>query len=160
MFEHEHGFIWESLAIMAWLAQQAGSPLWPTAGASQIEMLRWVSWDASFFLPRAGAFYFELYIKKLFGMGEPDEQKLAAATSEFHESAAVLDAHMAERKFALGEHLKIADFCIGSTLLHAEHSSPTRFLHSHSTLARPADGGLCVAQPVAHGVSAMQRQES
>jgi glutathione S-transferase len=131
VLEHEHGFIWESLAIMAWLAQRAESPLWPTASAEQIELLRWVSWDATFFMPRAGAFYFEHYIKQLFGMGAPDEAKLAAATPEFHESAGVLDAHLAERKFVLGERLTIADFCIGATLLYAEqiHLPLTPYAH-------------------------------
>ncbi len=131
VLEHEDGFVWESLAIMAWLAQRAESTLWPTASAEQVELLRWVSWDATFFTPRAGAFYFEHYIKQLFGMGTPDEGKLAAVTPQFHESAAVLDAHLAERKFVLGERLTIADFCIGSTLLHAEqiHLPLTSYAH-------------------------------
>jgi glutathione S-transferase len=120
VLEHEHGFLWESAAIMAWLARRAESPLWPEEGDEQTELLRWISWDATFFVRRAGTFYFEHYIKPLLRMGAPDEQKIAAVTPEFHESAAVLDAHLSGRKFVLGERLTIADFCIGATLLHAD----------------------------------------
>lgn len=120
VLEHDGGFLWESVAIMAWLAQRAESPIWPTQADEQVELLRWISWDATFFVRRAGAFYFEHYIKQLFGMGAPDEQNLAAVTPEFHESACVLDAHLSGRKFVLGEQLTIADFCIGATLLYAD----------------------------------------
>lgn len=40
--------IWESNAIMGYLARSAGSDLWPN-DARQIDVLRWLSWDAQHF---------------------------------------------------------------------------------------------------------------
>ena len=64
--------IWEANAIMGYLARAAGSDLWPH-GDRQIEVLRWLSWDAHHFTRHAGTLYFEYVIKPIFGMGPPSE---------------------------------------------------------------------------------------
>jgi glutathione S-transferase len=113
--------LWESMAIMLYLAGKADSPLWPANDpARQAEVLRWMSWDAFHFLPRAGAFYFQHHIKALFGMGKPDQAVLDAATPGFHESAKILNDRLAQTKFVTGDTLTIADFCLAPTLPHAE----------------------------------------
>jgi glutathione S-transferase len=108
--------LWESLAIMVWLAGEARSELWPSNPSGQAEVLRWASWDAFHFLPKAGAFYFEHHIKPMFRLGPPDEAALAAATPAFHTAAKALDAQLADHAFVTGSKLTIADFCVGATL--------------------------------------------
>ena len=46
-------------------------------GPIKVEVLRWISWDLCEWMQPTGAFYFEHYIKGLFGMGEPDRAALA-----------------------------------------------------------------------------------
>ncbi|HVU03127.1 MAG TPA: glutathione S-transferase family protein [Polyangiaceae bacterium] len=112
--------LWESLAIMVYLASKAKSPLWPEDPLAQAEVLRWASFDAFHVMPRAGVFYFERYIKPMLGLGAPDEQAIAKATPLFHQSAKVLDAHLADQRWVAGDALSIADFCLAATLPQAD----------------------------------------
>ncbi len=112
--------VWESSAIMVWLATHAHSELWPSEPAKQVDVVRWMSWDALHFLPHASAFYFEHYIKRLFGLGAPDEAALAAKAKLFHQSAKVLDAELGTRQYVAGDALSVADFCVAATLPQAE----------------------------------------
>lgn len=114
--------LWESNAIMLRLAMLAGSDVWPR-GASQAEVLRWLSWDGEHFKPHAGTFYFEHIIKPQIGLGAPDPATLAAATQPFLASARILDSHLSDRHYLLGDRLTIADFAVAVTLPYAEQSA-------------------------------------
>ena len=50
--------LWESAAIMAYLADKAGSDLWPK-DARQIDVIRWLTWDAMHFSRHAATLFFE-----------------------------------------------------------------------------------------------------
>jgi glutathione S-transferase len=115
----EHETIWESAAIMTWLAHEAGSELWPHEAAQQVEVVRWLMWDAFTFLPAAGTFYFEHHIKPALGIGAPDTAAVQAKTPAFHQAASLLNAQLATRSYVTGDALSIADFAIGATLPHA-----------------------------------------
>lgn len=109
--------LWESAAIMMYLALQAKSDLWPTSDpARQVEIMRWISWDLCEFAPHAGAFYFENYIKPKFGFGPSDPKSLEAHREPLQEAARLLDATLARQRFITGEKLSIADFAIGVLL--------------------------------------------
>lgn len=111
--------LWESNAIMAYLARAAASDLWPS-GAGQVEVLRWLSWDTQHFSRHSGALYFEHLIKPHFGLGDPDQEMTTRATSFFRQSAGVLNDHLHGRKYLLGDTLTIADFAVAVTLPYAE----------------------------------------
>lgn len=108
--------LWESTAIMAHLAVKAGSDLWPSDAASQVEVLRWLSWDLTHFSRHAATLYFENVIKSYIGLGEPKPAAVEEATGFFRNFAAVLDAHLATRDFMVGGKLSIADFSVGVLL--------------------------------------------
>jgi glutathione S-transferase len=112
--------LWESNAIMCHLAQRAGSDLWPSDPAKQIEVLKWLSWNSEHFTRHAGNLYFNYVIKPKFGLGEVDEKAVEEATGFLKQFGAVLDGHLAGRNFLLGDHLTIADFAVSVTLPHAE----------------------------------------
>ena len=112
--------LWEANAIMCHLSNVAGADLWPRDPRAQIEVQRWLSWDASHFTAYGGTLYFENLIKPAFGMGAPDAAAVECATRSFAASAAVLDAHLASRKFLLGDALTVADFAVGAALPYAE----------------------------------------
>jgi glutathione S-transferase len=110
--------IWESNAIMCFLARFAGSDLWPQ-DERQVEVMRWLHWDALHFLPATGAFYFQYVIKPMFGIGEPDVAALEGPKAGFMKFGAVLNDHLKGRRYLTGDTLTIADFAVAATLPHA-----------------------------------------
>jgi len=113
--------LWESVAIMVHLATKAKSPLWPADDpAAQVEQLRWISWDLCHWAAHTGEFYFEYFVKpQLLGQA-PDPTATERAAPRLHESAKILDAHLAGRTFVTGDTLSIADFCLGILLPYSE----------------------------------------
>jgi glutathione S-transferase len=109
--------LWESAAIMMHLAVQAKDDLWPLSDpARQVEIVRWLSWDLSEFAPHAGTIYFENYIKPKLGFGSTDHALVEANREPLNRAAQLLDAHLERHQFLVGEHLSIADFCVGVLL--------------------------------------------
>jgi glutathione S-transferase len=110
--------LWESAAIMAYLADKAGSDLWPK-DARQIDVIRWLTWDAMHFSRHAGTLFFEQVVKPRFGLGEPNLAAIDEAMGFFRQFAGVLDRHLKGRKYLVGDGLTIADFAVGSLLPNA-----------------------------------------
>ena len=110
--------LWESNAIMCHLAARAGSDLWPQ-DERQMEVMRWLMWDATEFAPLAGTLYFEHIIKPRFNIGSPDAAEIRRATEGFMRFAAVLEAHLTGRRYLVGDALSVADFAAAITLPYA-----------------------------------------
>jgi glutathione S-transferase len=110
----------ESNAIMCYLSDKAGADLWPH-DARQIEILRWLSWDAQHFSRHAASFYFERVIKPFAGR-QFDPAPLAAADGPFRTYAGVLDRHLRGRRYVVGERLSVADFALAAMLPYAERA--------------------------------------
>ena len=115
------GSLWESNAIMCYLARIAGSDLWPDDDR-QIEVMRWLSWDSQHFTRHAGTLYFEHIIKPAFGMGSADPAVVEEATGFFKRFAAVLNDQLSDRAYLLGDALTVADFAVAITLPYAERA--------------------------------------
>ncbi|HET7413165.1 MAG TPA: glutathione S-transferase family protein [Pararhizobium sp.] len=113
--------IWEACAIMCFLARAAKSDLWPD-DERQVDVIRWLSWEARHFLPYAGVFYFEHIIKPMFHIGPADEAAIEKAKPDFRRFAAVLNDHLKGRRYLVGDGLTIADVAVGATLPYAEES--------------------------------------
>ena len=112
--------LWEGNAIMCYLAQKAGSDLWPRDDRRQIELTRWLTWNSEHFTRHAGELYFQHIIKAKFNLGEPDTAAVEQATGFFKRFAGVLNDHLRGRKYILGDTLTVADFAVGITLPYAE----------------------------------------
>ena len=113
--------LWESNAIMCYLARSAGSDLWPDDDR-QIEVMRWLSWDLQHFTRHAGTLYFQHLIKPAFGMGGPDPAVVEEATGFFKTYAAVLNDHLRGRAYLVGDALTVADFAVAITLPYAKRA--------------------------------------
>jgi glutathione S-transferase len=111
--------IWESNAIACFLSRFAGSDLWPQDDR-QVDLIRWLQWDALHFLPATGAFYFQYVIKPMFGLGDPEPAALEESGRNFRRFGAVLNDHLRDRKFLIGDTLTVADFAVGITLPFAK----------------------------------------
>ncbi len=110
--------LWEANAIMCYLSDAANSQLWPH-DARQVDVMRWLSWDAQHFTRHAGVLYFENLIKPAIGMGAPDGKAIGEALAALRSSAAVLDAHLRTRNYLVGERLSVADIATAVTLPYA-----------------------------------------
>ena len=108
--------IWESHAIMAYLAAKAGSDLWPSDTARQIEIMRWLLWDTAHFSRHAGTLYFENFFRPTADMGDPKRDAIDEATGFFKRFAGVLNAHLSGRRYLVHDTLSIADFGAASVL--------------------------------------------
>ncbi|SMF13777.1 glutathione S-transferase [Tistlia consotensis] len=108
--------LWESNAIMAHLARQAGSELWPADGERQIEVLRWLAWNDVHFTRHAGTLYFERIIKPMFGIGAENAAATEEATGFLRRFGKVLDDHLRGRHWLLGDAMTIADFAAAIAL--------------------------------------------
>ena len=114
--------LWESHAIMCYLAHKAGSDIWPTDPAKQIDIIRWLNWDTAHFSRHAGTLLFQRYIKPAFGLGDPNDDAIEEATGFFHQFAGVLNEHLKGRKYLVADALTIADFGVAAFLPMAEQA--------------------------------------
>ena len=110
--------LWEADAILCYLARRAGSDLWPE-GDLQAEVISWFSWNSQHFIQSGGALYFEFVIKSRFNIGPPAAAAVEKATRSFRAQARVLDNHLKNRKWLVGEKLSVADFSVAVTLPYA-----------------------------------------
>jgi glutathione S-transferase len=114
--------LWEANAIMAHLARAAGSDLWPRDDERQIELTRWLSWDAWHFTRHGATLVFHHIIRPRFLGAEPDAKVVEEATGFFKQFAAVLNEHLRGRRYVLGDTLTIADFALAATLPQADQA--------------------------------------
>jgi len=108
--------LFESNAIMVYLAQKAGSDLWSDDPSEQVELVKWMSWDLAHFTRHGGQLFFQNFIKPQFGFGDPDVAIVEESTGYFRQFAAILDDHLRGRDFVFGERLTVADFALATML--------------------------------------------
>ena len=109
--------LWESNAIIQYVAE--GTDLVPGDARSRAELTRWMSWQLAHWGAALATMTFEPLAPKFFPGYQTDHAAVAKATEKFARYAPVLNAHLATRQFALGEHLSIADFALAAPLVHA-----------------------------------------
>jgi glutathione S-transferase len=112
--------LWESNAIVAYLADKAGNTtFWPT-GQARFDVLRWMIWDAAHMQGTLGTFIFENMLKGMVGMGEPDAAKIDQAARDLARYGKVLDEQLTGRAFLLGgNEPTVADFCVCALFAYA-----------------------------------------
>lgn len=102
--------LWESAAMLAYVATKAGrSDLAPTSPRERAEVDRWVAWEGAHFGPAIRKVAFQRIVKKIAGLGAPDEAIVKLGTEEFATTARVLDESLGTKEYLCGK-LTIADF--------------------------------------------------
>lgn len=104
--------LWEADAIACRLSQLVGSDFW-RSGAELPDMIRWVSWSRDNFMQACDMVHFERGTKLRYGLGALDEGLVARGLARFHETAAILDAHLTRQDWLLASGLSYADFRMG-----------------------------------------------
>lgn len=113
--------LWESNAILCYLAMKARSDLWPR-DERQIDIIKWFNWSANHFCRFSGDLYFEHVIRAQFGLGDPDPHIVEEATGYVRKYGRVLDDHLETRRFLLDDVLTVADFAVATTLPYAQQA--------------------------------------
>jgi glutathione S-transferase len=104
--------LWESTAMLAYIAAKAGRvDLAPTTLRERAEVERWTSWQTAHFGPAIRKVAFERIVKKLGGLGAPDEAVVKAGMEEFATTASVLERSLGTKEYVCGR-LSIADFAL------------------------------------------------
>jgi len=112
--------LWESTAMMAYLAAKAGrEDLAPTTPRERAEVDRWTSWEGAHFGPAIRKVAFERVVKKLAGLGAPDEAAVKLGIDEFATRASVLEHSLGTKEYVCGR-LTIADFALAPYAALAE----------------------------------------
>lgn len=109
--------LWESNAIMAYLCDKANSPLWPQ-GAERYLVMKWMNWELAHFGRWISSYAFETFLRGILGAGEPNQEAMAEAATFIARFARVLDEHLADRDFLVGDSLTIADIAVASHLTY------------------------------------------
>jgi glutathione S-transferase len=107
--------LWESMAILQYLAGQTSNDLWPNDARARADITRWQAWDLAQYGRCADVFLFENVLKGLFGLGPPNPEALAQASHRIRGHLAVLDQHLAHRAWVCGDTLTLADFSLAAS---------------------------------------------
>jgi glutathione S-transferase len=113
--------LWESNAILQYIASKTKTPLWPDDARARADITRWQCWELAHWGAQAcGPLTFENLVKKFVNLGAPDQTAVAKATEAFNKEAKVLDGHLGKHKYLVNDALTIADFTVAAPLFHAQ----------------------------------------
>ena len=113
--------LWESRAIMQYLAaKKPGVGLLGKNETERADVTKWLTWDAAHLSRYVGAVLYEVAIKPMFGMGEPDMAAAATAREQVKRFYAVLDKSLAGKKYLVGDLLTIADLSLACAFTYAD----------------------------------------
>jgi glutathione S-transferase len=112
VLEDEDFLLWESSAMLGYLAAKADrTDLAPHQPRERADVDRWLSWHTAHFGPAIRKVAIERVVKKLAGLGPPDEALVKQGAEEFAVTAKVLDQSLAKKDYVCGR-LTIADFSL------------------------------------------------
>ncbi len=118
--QDEDYFLWESNAIMVYLAQKVrGHSLIPGTSRNRVELWRWMSWCMGHFTPTVRTLLHERMVKPMVLGQATDEVAVKRAEAAFHPLARILDEHLADKQFVLGPKLSLADFALAANLVYS-----------------------------------------
>ncbi len=110
--------LWESNAIMQYLADKAGSDeLFPRDPQRRADVVRWQCWELSHFNKAFGTLAFETVAKPAFNLGPTNQALVEASRSNLQRFAPILDGHLTARRHLVGDDITIADY----SMIHLEN---------------------------------------
>ena len=107
--------LWESAAIAVYIADKAGSDLWPD-GERRYDVLRWLAWEGAHWTRPIGAILGQV----VFNADNPDGVIVDKGRDDFRVLAGVLDGRLATRDFLTGRAPTVADYAVGVWLGYAD----------------------------------------
>lgn len=115
--------LWETVAILEYLGSiEATQLLLPGDPRQRVHVSRWMAWGLAHWNPSLQPFIFERMFKSMKGLGEPDEQRLAAMQPKLDQAAALLDTTLARASYVCGDRLTLADYYLAAYPMYAPHA--------------------------------------
>jgi glutathione S-transferase len=108
--------LWESNAIMQYVANARPGPMWPNDATVRADISRWQCWQLAHWNEGTGKLIFERVLKKILALGDPDSAELKSGEKAFHRDAAVLEGALMTRRFLVGDAPTLADFAVAAPL--------------------------------------------
>jgi glutathione S-transferase len=107
--------LWESMAINLYLAEKHGRPpLWPTSVADRGRVFQWTFWS----MMECEAHFITLLSEISFrAEDERDQRAIAAAYEALRKPLRVLDDHLRDRPYLLGQDFTLADLNVVGVLI-------------------------------------------
>jgi len=103
--------LWESNAIMQYLADKAGDELlFPRDLRTRADIVRWQCWELAHFNKAFSTLAFETVAKPRLNFGPPDPMRVEVAKADLARYAPVLDAHVAHREYLVDRNITLADY--------------------------------------------------
>jgi glutathione S-transferase len=115
--------LWESNAIMQYLADRTPNRLWPNDARDRADIMRWQSWQLVHW-DKEGCepLIIERLVKKFLNLGPPEMAVVAKGMESFNREARVLDAHLAKQSYLVGTEVTLADFSVAAPLFYAKEA--------------------------------------
>ncbi len=110
---------WETDAIVCRLCEITGSDLW-RRDDEMVDMIKWISWGTHHLTKAADWLYFYLLIMPQWSDDAPDPDQKAENLSDFRKHAAILDAHLADHEWLVGDRISYADFRVATSFPFAK----------------------------------------
>jgi glutathione S-transferase len=110
--------LWESNAIMQYLAGLRPNSLWPDDARTRADINRWQCWQLAHWDEGTACLIFQRVVKPVLKIGEPDAAEIRKGEELFRRDAAILDAWLAKRKFLVGSGVTLADFTVAAPLMY------------------------------------------
>lgn len=111
--------LWETDAIACKLSELSGSTFWRN-DKTLSEMVMWISWSAYHLTRAADPLYFYRVVVPTFSDEKPNPAVIKEALHDFRQHAAVLENHLRDRAWILGDRISYADFRVATPLPFAE----------------------------------------
>jgi len=120
VLEHDDFVLWESRAIMQYLADLTpGQTLLPTDARGRADVTRWLSWCGAHLAPACAILMMENVVKGLTGRGPADPVEVARGEALFAQAAEILDAQLAGKTWVAQDRLTLADYSLAAGLAMA-----------------------------------------
>jgi glutathione S-transferase len=146
--------LWESAAIMQYLADKAGdNSLFPRNARTRADITRWQCWGGLYFNSALGTLAFETVAKPKNNAGPPDTALVEQAHATLSRFAPVLDAHMDGRKYLVDDQLTLADYSMAALEPYVNlvpfNFTPYRHIHTYFDRMRQSEHWIRTATPAA-----------
>jgi glutathione S-transferase len=126
--------LWESNAIMVYLASTAGArgrDVLPESPRERADVDRWMCWALTVWSPAVFPFPWENVFKPMLGLGSPDHDSLDAAQGPFEKAALILDQALSNRNYLVTDRMTLADIALACPLMYQPQAHMPLERHSH-----------------------------